>query len=74
MTQNTYQLPITFEQILTLVRQLSESEKKQLIKELNQEYRENKLTYFLEEFKTDDLTLETITAEVEAVRTEKYNQ
>ncbi len=74
MTQNTYQLPLTFEQILTLVRQLSESEKKQLIKELNQEYRENKLTYFLEEFKTDDLTLETITAEVEAVRTKKYNQ
>jgi hypothetical protein len=32
------------------------------------------LTSFLKEFQTDELTLEDITAEVEIVRTEKYNQ
>ncbi len=34
MLQNTDQLPLTFEQILTLVKQLSDSEKLLLSKEL----------------------------------------
>jgi hypothetical protein len=37
MLQNTYQLPLTFEQILSLVKQLSDSEKLLLSKELDKE-------------------------------------
>lgn len=35
MIQNTYQLSLTFEQILDLVRQLPETEKEKLKQELN---------------------------------------
>jgi hypothetical protein len=35
MKPNTYQLPLTFEQILDLVRQLPEPEKEKLKQELN---------------------------------------
>ena len=37
MTIKTYQLPLDFEQILNLVRQLSSSEKEQIRQELEQE-------------------------------------
>ncbi|MEI6446155.1 MAG: hypothetical protein WCO29_24265 [Nostocales cyanobacterium ELA583] len=37
MLQNTYQLPLTFDQILSLVKQLSNSEKLLLSKELEKE-------------------------------------
>ncbi|MHC5719040.1 MAG: hypothetical protein ACYTX0_44985 [Nostoc sp.] len=47
MLQNTYQLPLTFEQILTLVKQLSDSEKLLLSKELEKETLNKKLTQLL---------------------------
>jgi predicted DNA-binding protein YlxM (UPF0122 family) len=72
MLQNIYQLPLTFEQILTLVKQLSDSEKLLLSKELEKETLNNKLTQLLEIFKTDDLSLEEITQEVEIVRSQIY--
>ena len=37
MAQNTYQLSLTFEQIITLVRQLPKSEQIRLTKEINQQ-------------------------------------
>jgi hypothetical protein len=40
MTQNTYQLTLTFEQILNLVQQLSDEEKDKLLKEVEKEKRE----------------------------------
>lgn len=70
MTTSTYQLPLNFEQILALVKQLPDIEKRLLSQELAKELREQKLTQLLETFQTDDLSSETITAEVEAVRTE----
>ena len=72
MTTNTYQLPLSFEQILALVKQLPTVEKFRLSQELAKELREQKLTQLLETFQTDDLSLETITEEVEAVRAEIY--
>jgi predicted DNA-binding protein YlxM (UPF0122 family) len=72
MLQNIYQLPLTFEQILTLVKQLSDSEKLLLSKELEKETLNNKLTQLLEIFKTDNLSLEEITQEVEIVRSQIY--
>ena len=72
MNQNTYSLPISFEQILILVKQLPHPQKLQLSKELEKETLNNRLTQLLETFQTDDISLETITEEVEAVRAEIY--
>jgi predicted DNA-binding protein YlxM (UPF0122 family) len=74
MLQNTYQLPLTFEQILTLVKQLSDSEKLLLSKELEKETLNQKLTELLEIFQTDELSLEEINKEVEIVRAEIYER
>lgn len=69
---HTYQFPLTFEQILTLVKQLSDSEKLLLSKELEKETLNKKLTQLLEIFNTDELSLEEITEEVEIVRSQIY--
>jgi len=74
MNQKTYQLTLNFNQILDLVKQLPESDKIQLSKELEKETLNQKLTQLLETFKTDELSLETITEEVEEVRAEIYGQ
>ena len=74
MSQKTYQLTLNFDQILDLVKQLPESEKLQLSQELEKETLNQKLTQLLETFKTDDLSLETITKEVEEVRAELYGK
>jgi predicted DNA-binding protein YlxM (UPF0122 family) len=73
MLQNTYQLPLTFDQILSLVKQLSNSEKLLLSKEIEKETLNNKLTELLEIFQTDELSLEEITEEVEIVRSQIYD-
>jgi hypothetical protein len=72
MLQNIYQLPLTFGQILTLVKQLPDSEKLLLSKELEKETLNKKLTQLLEIFQTDELSLEEITEEVEIVRSQIY--
>jgi len=72
MLQNIYQLPLTFEQILTLVKQLPDSEKLLLSKELEKETLNQKLTHLLEIFQTDELSLEEINQEVEIVRSQIY--
>ncbi|MBD2629056.1 type II toxin-antitoxin system VapB15 family antitoxin [Trichormus variabilis] len=74
MLKNTYQLPLTFEQILTLVKQLSDSEKLLLSKELEKETLDKKLTELLEVFQTDELSIEEITEEVEIVRSQIYDR
>lgn len=61
------QIDVTFEQILSLVRQLPKKQKIQLTKELEKETVDTKL---LKTFKTSDLDLETIDNEVESVRLE----
>jgi len=72
MTPTQYQLSLNFEQVLTLVKQLPEPEKLQLSQELAKELLDSKLTALLESFKTDELSLDTITQEVESVRSEIY--
>ncbi|MEG4202034.1 type II toxin-antitoxin system VapB15 family antitoxin [Microcoleus sp. Pol12A5] len=70
MTLANYQLSLNFEQILARVKQLPYPEKLQLSQELEKEVLNSKLTALLESFITDELSLETITQEVEAVRSE----
>ncbi|OKH19060.1 type II toxin-antitoxin system VapB15 family antitoxin [[Limnothrix rosea] IAM M-220] len=71
--QSLYQLPLTFEQILSLVRQLPATEKEQIRQELETERRTQQLENLMAAFQTDELTLEEITAEVEAVRATNYH-
>ena len=70
MTLANYQLSLNFEQVLALVKQLPYPEKLQLSQELEKEVLNSKLTVLLESFRTDELSLETIAQEVEAVRSE----
>jgi hypothetical protein len=72
MTQSNYQLPLNFEQVLALVKQLPYPQKLQLSQELEKEVLNSKLIVLLESFKTDELSLETIDQELEAVRAEIY--
>lgn len=72
MTSKTYQLSLNFEQILTLVKQLPDTEKLRLSQELEKDIRERTITELLESFQTDEISLETISQEVETVRAELY--
>lgn len=72
MTPIQYQLSLSFEQVLSLVKQLPNSEKLKLSEALSKELLDSKLTHLLEAFKTDEISLETIDQEVEAVRSEIY--
>jgi hypothetical protein len=74
MKAKTYQISLNFEQILEVVKQLPLDEKLRLTKELEKETVERKLTELLETFKTDEIDLETINEEAEAVRAELYGK
>ncbi|MDY6807065.1 MAG: hypothetical protein SXA11_25090 [Cyanobacteriota bacterium] len=63
---------MTFEQILTLVKQLPTPQKSILSKKLEKATLNTRLTELLNSFQTEDISLETITEEVEAVRAEIY--
>ncbi len=65
---------ITYEQLLSVVKQLSIQQKIQLTKELERDSIETKLSDLLSMFKTDELTLEIIDEEVEKVRQEIYDK
>ncbi len=68
------QVDITFEQVLSLVKQLPADEKVMLARELEKEGIENRLTGLLKNFRTDELSLDTINEEVEIVRQQLYER
>jgi hypothetical protein len=68
------QIDITFEQLLSLVKQLPKKEKLKISRELEKEGIDNKLSKILQKFKTDDLSLELIERESESVRQELYDR
>ena len=68
------QIDITFEQILSMVRQLQRKQKIKLTKELEKEVIDTKLSRLLKTFKTNELDEKTITEEVESVRKEIYEK
>lgn len=67
-------ISLTFNQVLGLVKGLPRSQKIKLSKELEKEVVESKLTDLLTVFKTDELSLESISQEVELVRQERYER
>lgn len=68
------QIDITFEQILSMVKQLPRKQKVKLTKELEKEAIDSKLSQLLKDFKTNELDLDTINEEVESVRQEFYEK
>ena len=59
------QIDFTFEQILSLVRQLPKQQKIRLSRELEKEAIDSKLSKILKAFNSDELSLTTIDNEVE---------
>ncbi len=72
--KTSVQIDITFDQILSLIRQLPKQQKIKLTKELEKELISSKLSQLLKSFKTEELDLASIDAEVESVRQELYDQ
>jgi hypothetical protein len=72
MRANTLKLSLTYDQLIGLIRQLPASEKIKLGREIAREALDTKLSKLLQLFKTDDLTEDAITKEVEQVRAELY--
>ena len=68
------QINVTFEQILSMIKQLSKQEKLKLTKELEKEIIDSKLTRLLKVFKTNELDVKTIDREVEDVRQQIYGK
>ncbi len=66
------QIDISYEQVFALVKQLPQQEKIKLSKELEKEGIENKLSELLKTFQTKELSLDTITEEVEIVRQQQF--
>lgn len=68
------QIDLTFEQILSVVKQLPRQQKILLTRELEKEAIDTKLSRLLKTFRTNELDLKTITEEVESVRQEIYDK
>ena len=72
MNSNSFQISLTFNQILDLVKQLPAKEKTRLSEELAKEAIDKRLSRLLNSFQTEDLSEELINEEVEKVRAEIY--
>jgi predicted DNA-binding protein YlxM (UPF0122 family) len=67
-------IDITYEQILSLVKQMPIQQKIKLSKELEKESVSEILTKLLNIFHTEELSLETVDEEVEIVRQQIYDR
>lgn len=68
------QIDITFDQILSIVKQLPVKQKLKLTKELEKDAIDSKLRRLLKTFSTEELDLRTITEEAESVRQAIYDK
>jgi len=74
MNNNAYKISLSYNQILDLVRQLPVKDKAKLSNELAKVATDNRLSRLLSAFKTDELTEDEISKEVEKARSEIYAQ
>jgi hypothetical protein len=72
--ETALKIDLTFDQILSMVKQLPIQQKIKLSKELEKEAIDSKLSLLLKTFKTKDLDLKFITEEAESVRQELYDK
>jgi hypothetical protein len=68
------EIDLTFNQILSIVKQLPKQQKIKLTKALEEEAIDSKLTRLLKTFRTKDLDMKTVTEESENVRQEIYER
>ena len=68
------EIDLSFDQILSIIRQLSKEDKIKLTQELEKEVIESNLSQLLKSFRTDELDLSTVNEEVEIVRKEIYDK
>lgn len=68
------QIEFTFDQILSLVKQLPKQQKIKLNMELEKEVIDSKLSKLLKTFNTKDLNLNTLDKEIEIIRQEIYEK
>lgn len=68
------EIDLSFDQILSVVRQLPRQQKIKLTKELEKEAINSRLSRLLKTFKTQDLDLKMINEEVESVRQQIYDK
>lgn len=66
------QVDFTYDQVLSLVKQLPDKDKLKLTKELEKEGIDTKLSKLLKAFKTKELSLSVINKEAELVRQRMY--
>ena len=64
----------TFEQVLSIVKQLPSKQKIKLTKELEKDGVSSILSTLLKSFKTDELSLDLISRETEIVRQQLYEK
>jgi S-adenosylmethionine:tRNA-ribosyltransferase-isomerase (queuine synthetase) len=72
-SEDSYTLNLNPEQILNLFRQLSYDDKLLIINELKSNTFKQRFQNLLDSLKTDDLTWDEITNEVEKVRKNRYD-
>ncbi len=65
-------IDITYDQVLSIVKSMPAQQKVKLSKELEKEGIRSRLASLLNNFKTDDLSLDDIEKEVETVRQKIY--
>lgn len=68
------EIDLSFDQILSVVKQLPKEEKIRLTKELEKDAIETRLTRLLKTFKTQAIDLKVINEEVEQVRQQIYDE
>ncbi len=71
--KTAFQIDLTFDQILSVVKQLPSKEKIKLTRELEKEAIDSKLSRLLKSFETKDLDMSTIIEETETARQEIYD-
>lgn len=74
MNSSAFQISLSYNQILDLVRQLPNKEKERLSKDLEKETKDQILTRLLGSFRTDEISQDEIDKEVKSVRAEIYAQ
>jgi len=68
------EIDLSFDQILSVVKQLPRQEKIRLTKKLEKEAIDSRLARLLKTFKTQDLDLKVINEEAELVRQQIYDE
>jgi len=68
------EIDLSFDQILSVVKQLPRQQKIKLTKELEKEAIDSRLSRLLKTFKTQNLNLKVIKEEVESVRQQIYDK